>query len=66
MNRLITLVAILSQRLLNDAFQFGWNIVVQPRDRFRLGMRDAIDRFGYRVGGERQAARGHLVEHHAK
>src|ERR1022692_1895891 len=63
---LITEFTIFLQRTVDDVFQFGWYVGIQPHGRNRCAVQDRIENRCRTVPTEGQLPGGHLIENGSK
>ena len=63
---LIAEIAILLQRLMNDALEVRRKIGIQPQRRDRLSIEDGIENFSGALAAEGKLPGCHFVQHRAK
>src|SRR5437660_277858 len=59
---LVAQLAVFLQRLINDVFEFGWKVRVQPEYRKRLAIQNFVRDHARAFSAERQRAGSHLIQ----
>jgi hypothetical protein len=59
-------VAILLQRFIDDPFEFGRHVRIQPHRRYGSAFQNGVEDQPRSVASKRQCARAHLVQHRSE